>query len=617
MAGLKPGSLRYDAEVFFNSTSYFLATESAWSDDDETLLIASDQSGIFNAYALDIDSGEINALTTSTRDTIRPRSYFPGDDRIIYSADIGGNELSHLYILESDGTSIDLTPGDKVRASFASWSRSEDSFYVKTNERDPEANDLYEYQAEDYSRKLVFKNEGGWIIAGGDDHRYLALVKAHSSADTDIYLLDTESSDMTPKLITGHIGDITHGVYDFTRDGSALIYSTNEFGEFVQAWKYEIATGKKSALIVADWDVVSVEYSQSGRYRISTINKDASLVATVLDESNGSEVILPNLPEGNLSSFRFSRDEEKLALMISSDTSPNDIYVADLGTGSVNRLTSALNPELDESMLVETEVVRFESFDELQIPGILYRPHNASVDNPVPALVMVHGGPGGQSRRGYNPMLQHLANHGYAVLAANNRGSSGYGKTFFHLDDKRHGEVDLDDIVFAKRYLESLDWIDNSSVGIVGGSYGGYMVGAALAFRPDEFKVGINIFGVMNWIRTLKSIPPWWGANKERLYDELGDPATDEERLRRISPLFHADNIRVPLLVVQGANDARVLQVESDEIVTAVRANEIPVEYILFDDEGHGFTKRENRIRSSNAYITFLDRHLRGAGSGM
>lgn len=155
--------------------------------------------------------------------------------------------------------------------------------------------------------------------------------------------------------------------------------------------------------------------------------------------------------------------------------------------------------------------------------------------------------------------------------------------------------------------------MDKTRIGIMGRSYGGYMVGAALAFRPDEFNVGVNIFGVMNWVRTLKSIPPWWGANRKGLYDELGDPATDEERLRRISPLFHAENISVPLLVVQGANDPRVLQAESDEIVAAVRANEVPVEYLLFDDEGHGFTKRDNRIESSNTWVNFLNTHLKGA----
>ncbi|MEM7364081.1 MAG: alpha/beta fold hydrolase, partial [Pseudomonadota bacterium] len=290
---------------------------------------------------------------------------------------------------------------------------------------------------------------------------------------------------------------------------------------------------------------------------------------------------------------------------------PSDIYLVEVtGNTEARRMTRALNPAIDESHLVQTEVHRYASYDDLQIPGIMYKPHDASAEQPCAALVYVHGGPGGQSRCGYNPLIQHLVNHGFAVFAANNRGSSGYGKTFLHMADRRHGEVDLDDIVHAEKYLASLDWVDADRIGVIGGSYGGYMVGAALAFRPDVFKVGIDIFGVMNWLRTLKAIPAWWGSMRDSLYDMMGDPAEDEERLRRISPLFHADNIKVPLLVVQGANDPRVLKVESDEIVEKVRANGVLAAYVLFDDEGHGFTKRENQVVASEAYVAFLNEHL-------
>jgi dipeptidyl aminopeptidase/acylaminoacyl peptidase len=258
-------------------------------------------------------------------------------------------------------------------------------------------------------------------------------------------------------------------------------------------------------------------------------------------------------------------------------------------------------------------VVRYPSFDKLEVPALLYKPHGASAAHKVPAVVWVHGGPGGQTRVGYSPDLQYLLNHGYAVLAVNNRGSSGYGKTFFHMDDRRHGEVDLKDVVYGRRYLEGLDWVEKSQVGILGGSYGGYMVCAALAFEPDAFNVGIDIFGVTNWLRTLESIPPWWASFRDSLYAELGDPKTDRERLRRISPLFHAKNIKKPLLVVQGANDPRVLKVESDEMVQAVRDNGVPVEYIVFPDEGHGFRKKENRIKAAEAYRKFLDRYLKSS----
>jgi dipeptidyl aminopeptidase/acylaminoacyl peptidase len=605
---------QYDARAFFTTTTFGLAGGHAWSPDDRQLLVQSDETGIFNVYALDLASGQRQALTTSAKDSTYAVSWFPDDGRVLFTADQGGNELDHLYVRELSGETRDLTPGEKTKATFAGWSADRQSFFVLTNERDPEAFDLYRYSARDYARTMVFRNDDALEIeAVSRDGRYVVMTKARTSADSDLYLLDTRPAGAKPQLITPHTGNISHGAYGFTHDSKQLVYSTDEHGEFTQAWTYDVADGRKAPLIAASWDVSFVSFSESGRYRISGTNDDARTVVRILDRDTGKEITLPGLPPGDLSQVQFSRDEKRVALRVSSDTSPADVYVVDLATGQSSRLTHALNPAIRESDLVATEVVRYKSFDGLEIPSILYRPKGASATNRVPALVWVHGGPGGQSRTGYSAAIQHLVNHGYAVLAANNRGSSGYGKTFFHMDDKRHGEVDLDDIVYARKYLASLDWVDGERIGIIGGSYGGYMVGAALAFRPDEFDVGINIFGVMNWVRTLESIPPWWASFRESLYDEMGDPATDAERHRRISPLFHAANIRKPLLVVQGANDPRVLQVESDEIVAAVRANGVPVEYVLFPDEGHGFTKRENRIRASDAYVKFLDQYLKGA----
>jgi dipeptidyl aminopeptidase/acylaminoacyl peptidase len=180
------------------------------------------------------------------------------------------------------------------------------------------------------------------------------------------------------------------------------------------------------------------------------------------------------------------------------------------------------------------------------------------------------------------------------------------------MDDKKHGEGDLDDCVWAKKYLISTGYIDPDKIGIIGGSYGGYMVLAGLTFRPDEFAVGVDLFGISNWVRTLQNIPPWWESFKEALYAEMGNPETDLEYLRRISPLFHADNIQKPLMVLQGANDPRVIKVESDEIVEAVKKKGIPVEYIVFDDEGHGFLIKENQITAYKAILDFLNKYLKG-----
>lgn len=605
----------YDAATFHQTTSFGMASSGghAFSAETGRILISSDETGVFNAYAVDPESGEREALTDSDTNAMFALSWFPEDDRVVVTADIGGNERNHIYVRELDGRLNDITPGDEVRAQFLGWSPDGRDMWVMTNERDAAAMDIYAYDTLSYESGVVFQNDDSLQIGDvSPDGRWLALVRNRTSADSDILLLDLSDKDAEPELITEHEGNIAYGVYTFTPDSQALVYATNEHGEYNEAWTHDLSTGERAPLVTADWDVSFVGFSPSGRYRVSGVNADATTQVTILDLETNEPVALPELPAGELRSVRYSRDESQIAFLINAATSPSNLHIVDLGTQDHAQLTNALNPAVTEEEMVDATVVRFESFDGLEIPGIMYRPHGASADNPVPALVWVHGGPGGQSRIGYSATIQHLVNHGYAVYAANNRGSSGYGKTFFHMDDRRHGEEDLRDIVAAGDYLRSLDWVADDQVGVIGGSYGGYMTAAALTFHPEAFEVGINIFGVTNWVRTLESIPPWWESFREALYDEMGDPATDADRHRAISPLFHAENVIRPMLVVQGANDPRVLQVESDELVAAVRANDVPVEYVLFPDEGHGFRRRENRITASEAYLSFLDQYLKG-----
>jgi len=297
---------------------------------------------------------------------------------------------------------------------------------------------------------------------------------------------------------------------------------------------------------------------------------------------------------------------------VGGSNTPSNLYVYDLASKELTQLTNTLNKTVELSDLVTAKVIRYKSFDGTEIPAIYYLPHQASAENKVPALVWVHGGPGGQSTQSFNPLIQYLTNHGYAVLAVNNRGSSGYGKTFYKMDDQNHGEGDLQDCVEGKNWLASQTEIDGEKIGIIGGSYGGYMTMAALTYAPEEFDVGVNIFGVTNWIRTLKNIPPWWESFKDALYLELGNPHTaDSVRLKRISPLFHTDKVTKPLMVLQGAKDPRVLQIESDEIVAGVKKNGVPVEYVLFEDEGHGFVKKENQIEANSRILKFLDQYLK------
>jgi dipeptidyl aminopeptidase/acylaminoacyl peptidase len=596
----------YSAETFYNNTSY---NGSSIDHEGKQVLVGSDESGIYNLYTIDAYTGESKQLTDSAESTY-PVRWFPNDKRILFTRDNGGNELFHLFVREVDGSVKDLTPDEKSRGGLVGFSKDGQTMYVSTNERDARFMDLYAYDTTTYKRSLIFQNDKGWSLSRvSNDGKYLVVSKANSSRDSDLFLVDLASKELKPKHITPHEGYVAHSMRTFSTDNQSIYYGTDEHSEFSEVFEYNIKTGQRKLALAKDWDVSFLYFSQTGRYQVSGVNADAKTEIAITDTKSGQSLQMPALPAGNISGVSFSRDESLMAFYLASDTSPSDLYTWKVGSNKVKRLTYALNDQIDESQLAKSEIVRYKSFDGLEIPAILYKPKHAK-NGKVPVMLWIHGGPGGQSRVGYSATLQHLVNHGYAIFAVNNRGSSGYGKTFFHLDDKKHGEDDLMDVVYAKKYLQKQDWVDPERIGIMGGSYGGYMTVAALTYHPEEFKLGIDIFGVTNWVRTLNSIPPWWESFKAALYDEMGDPATDSERHNRISPLFHAENITKPLMVIQGANDPRVLQIESDEMVAEVKKNGLPVNYVLFDDEGHGFSKKVNRIKASEEYLKFLKAHL-------
>jgi len=601
---------RYTIEQFMATTS---VTGASFSKDEQQILFSSNQSGIFNAYTVAVSGGAPRALTTSSTDTTYAVDYFYDDDRILFTRDKGGDEQNHLYVRELDGSERDLTPGVRLKASFAGWKPDGSGFYVATNERDPKFFDLYLYNAADYQRTIVYRNDSGMNVSSiSRDGNWLAFSKPNTTSDSDIYLYDVRTRQM--KHITPHKDPASYSAASFDPESKRLLYTTNADGEFTRIVAYDLATGASSDVEKADWDLLGTGYSRNGKHRVSVVNRDGSIDVRVYDTSSsgaGKPVALPKLPGGEMRQVTFSPSGRLMAFHLNGDRSPNNLYVHDLKSGKTTQLTRSLSPEIDPNDLVDAEVVRFRSFDGTVIPSIYYKPKNAAPDAKVPAVVYVHGGPGGQTMRGYSAQIQYLVNHGYAVLGINNRGSSGYGKTFFRADDRKHGMEPLWDCVEAKTWLAGQGYIDPERIGIMGGSYGGYMTLAALAFRPEAFKVGVDIFGVSNWVRTLESIPPYWEAQRRALYDEIGDPVKDKAFLVATSPLFHAHHIRKPLMVIQGANDPRVIKPESDEIVEAVRKNGVEVEYVVFGDEGHGFSKKKNQAEASARILTFLDKHLK------
>jgi dipeptidyl aminopeptidase/acylaminoacyl peptidase len=590
----------------------------AFSPDETKVLINSKATGIFNAYEIDLKSGEQKQLTTSSDNAIFGESYFPGDDRVLYTSDKGGNEITHIFVRNNNGSAIDLIQDSTAKADFGGWSYDKKSLYYTSNSRDKRFFDLYKVQIDGskegnvYPSTVVYQNtEGLDPAARSRDDRYIALSKPITTNNSDMYLLDTQSKKV--KHLSAHEGNVQFIPMYFSGDGKKLFFLTDEGSEFTYLASYDIATGTKTKIEEAPWDIMFAYLSRNEKYRVVGINNDARTEIKIYDQTNGNKLLtIDGLPEGDITGVNISDSEKLMTFYVSSSKSPANLFLYNFETKEVKQLTNTMTKEIDPDDLVAGQSIRYKSFDGMEIPALLYTPKGLKPGEKVPAMLWIHGGPGGQTRLNYSATIQHLVNHGYVILAVNNRGSSGYGKTFFAADDKKHGNEDLKDCVESKKYLATLPYVDAEKIGIMGGSYGGYMVMAALAFTPEEFDVGVNIFGVTNWLRTLKSIPPWWASFREALYTELGDPVKDSVALYNKSPLFHAKNITKPFIVLQGSNDPRVLQVESDEIVAAAKANGVPVEYVVFPDEGHGFQKKENNIKTSEAILRFLDIHLKG-----
>lgn len=597
---------KYTIEQFMDNESVM---GGSFSHDNSKLLITSNRTGIYNVYTVPVTGGNYLPITASDSTSYFGVSFFPSDDRMLLSADGNGDEISHIFLRDSTGTIKDLTPEKNAKSEFYGWAQDGKSFYFGSNKNNPKFFDVYEMDISNFKPTLIYQNSDGLSFRGiSNNKQYMALVKSLNTNDSDLYIYNANTRQRT-KVNDNESGNTPQ---DFSPDSASLYYTTDDGVEFSYLMKYDLNTQGKSTVMSKPWDILGADFTKQGNYLIIYINEDGKNAIEIIDTKTDNPITLPDFDNQSITSVNFSNDEQWMNMFVGGSNVPSDLYTYNRENQKQYQLTHVLNEDIHKEDLVTAKVVRYKSFDGTEIPAIYYLPHQASKEHKVPAMVWVHGGPGGQTRQNFSSMLQYIVNQGYAVLAVNNRGSSGYGKTFFQMDDLNHGEKDLQDCVEGKNWLAQQPEIDGDHIGIIGGSYGGYMTMAALTYAPEAFDVGVNLYGVTNWIRTLKSIPPYWESMRKSLYLELGDPfSADSVRLKRISPLFHTEKVKKPLMVLQGSQDPRVLQVESDEIVAGVRKNGVPVEYVLFEDEGHGFIKKENQIEAYKRIVEFLNKYLK------
>src|SRR6185369_4659522 len=389
-------------------------------------------------------------------------------------------------------------------------------------------------------------NDDDVLVNVSNDEQWALFLRNYTTTDNDLYLCDLSSKSM--RNLTAHDGVISHHSVYFDPESQNVWYSSSDDTN-TYFYRYELTTGQTYPARKFEVGSIGEQLSRNGRYRVRMRENGVRTHVSVYDNVTGEQIPLPGFPQGEIRSVTISRSECLMAFYVNGDRAPNDLYVYEFETGRVRQLTSSLSPAIDRADLVESGEISFMSFDGMEIPCLLWKPLDATARCKAPALVWVHGGPGGRTRKGYAGAVQFLVNHGYVVLGVNHRGSSGFGKAFEAAADRKQGREPLWDCVQAKRYLARLEFVDDSRIGIIGGSFGAYMTLAGLAFHPDEFAAGVAISGVSNWVRALRSLAP--GSHSRKLYyEKLGDPDTDEAMLRAISPAFHADRITKPLMVI-------------------------------------------------------------------
>jgi dipeptidyl aminopeptidase/acylaminoacyl peptidase len=362
------------------------------------------------------------------------------------------------------------------------------------------------------------------------------------------------------------------------------------------------------------WEVEGAELSGDRRVLVWTVNVDGACELRARDMQAGRDLAVPRLPVGVITAMSVSHDGHRVALLLSTGTRPNNVALVDLPAGQFRWLTDAAPVHADPAGLVEPELVRFATHDGRDIPAYLYRPSGPG-GGPFGVVLSIHGGPEAQERASYNygGFYQYLLSHGVGVLAPNVRGSTGYGTEYQKLIHHDWGGAELRDFEHAAAYLRGLDWVDPARIGVFGGSFGGFATLSCVSRLPTLWAAAVSIVGPSNLVTFVRSVPPTW---LRYMAQWVGDPETEAGFLMARSPITHADQIVAPLFVIQGANDPRVVQAESDQIVASLRERGVDVRYDVYEDEGHGFTKRENQSKAIGDTADFLINYLAGSGSG-
>jgi dipeptidyl aminopeptidase/acylaminoacyl peptidase len=584
-----------------------VAVPAGFDDAGEDLLVLSNLPGTMQLFQVSAGGGPLEQLT----DLPEPVAgvFVPGSGRILLQMDVGGNERHQLYL-------VDAVPGaepeplvvepDLLHRS-PQLSRDGRLLAYGCNRRTGSDFDVWVRDLESGEERLVF-DLGGWCdpVGFSPDGRLLGVIRlSERPGDDDLYLVSVEDGGLVH--VTPHEDEASFGPPAWLPEGDAFYFAASAGRDTAGIARYEVAAGTWEYVLEDEWDL-ACRIDEAGRGLLVHANADGYSRLELRDPrtlERRSEVPLPG--RGVVSDVHFTRDGSRLAFGFTSPLVPGDVWVHDPAAGTTERRTRSPG-DVSEQGLREPSLHRFASFDRESVPVFLYEP--ADVDGPAPVVVMIHGGPEAQLRPIFSPLAQFFAGAGYAVAAPNVRGSTGYGKRYEHLDDVRLRLDSVRDLVSLHDWLaDAPERFDAARVVLYGGSYGGYMVLAGLAFHPGRWAAGIEIVGISSLVTFLEHTADWRRAFREREYGSLEH---DRAFLEEISPITHVDRIRAPLFIVHGANDPRVPVGEARQIHEALTARGTRCELLVYDDEGHGLQKLANRLDAYPRAVAFLEEVLAG-----
>jgi dipeptidyl aminopeptidase/acylaminoacyl peptidase len=580
------------------------AASPTFSPDGTRLAFVSDRTGVPQAWVSAVDGGAPQQITKGN-DPVGRVMWSPDGTWLALSLAPGGGMNTQIYIVRPDGTGLRrLTDGGKETNNLGPWTRDGRRLTMGSNRATPSAIDAYLVDPASGDRELVSGDKGLQTVddVSADGARAL-VARLRGRGDNDLYVVDLRShaeARVTPHDPPGSFDGV------FAPDGRSIYLSSDKDRDKSAFARISIDAGDR---IGSEQIIASRDDAELGGFEIDDRGTTAALLWNVagrnelafVDLASGKQTQGPKLPGEIVGGLTFSKDGKRLAMTISGATAPPDVWVLDVASNRLKQVTQTPHEGIDLATLLRPELVTFKAHDGLELTGWLYRPPGRS--SPAPFVVSFHGGPEGQERPGFRSDYQALVAQGIGVFAPNVRGSSGFGKRFVNLDNgplRFEGIKDLKDCV---DYLVNNRIADAKRVGITGGSYGGYMTMVGVTFYPDLFAAGVDLFGMVNFFTFFEHTEPWMAAISTT---EYGDPKTQPDLLRDLSPLGKLDRIKTPLMVQHGANDTNVPVVEAAQIVENLKRRHVPVEYILFPDEGHGFRKEKNRITSTVKMVEFF-----------